>query len=165
MVPIIIQQPCDVPNILRFITVVDYTKCGLAEWFWSRVTHSLKEISFIDTNTEYGRKYALEHGINTQLNNTESQSDSQMTEIVKDGGSTERMESVESSGLSMSSENHPNDTESMYSTSYSCASTKPILQQSEEKKSGSISKLFKKKTHRSTTERETASLPQKHNFF
>ena len=51
LIPIIIQQPCVVPDILRFVTVVDYTKCGLEKWFWLRVIASLKETSLVALNT------------------------------------------------------------------------------------------------------------------
>ena len=38
------------PNILRHITLVDYTKCDLVEWFWERLYCSLCEP--IQTNFE-----------------------------------------------------------------------------------------------------------------
>ena len=61
-----IQQPCPVPDILRYITQVDYTKCELVEWFWWRVARSLQESSYIDLDTLYGRHIASQHGLQIQ---------------------------------------------------------------------------------------------------
>lgn len=41
LVPILIEQ-CAVPEILKFVTLVDYTKEELRQWFWGRVANSLQ---------------------------------------------------------------------------------------------------------------------------
>ncbi|KAL3836671.1 hypothetical protein ACJMK2_022093 [Sinanodonta woodiana] len=41
LVPILIER-CNVPQILRFVTLCDYTKQDLLEWFWKRLAQALK---------------------------------------------------------------------------------------------------------------------------
>lgn len=41
LVPILIEK-CEVPDIIRFVTLCDYTKKDLLQWFWTRLASSLK---------------------------------------------------------------------------------------------------------------------------
>ena len=38
-----VKRPCPVPDILRFIAMVDHTKCDLSEWFWDKLARSMHE--------------------------------------------------------------------------------------------------------------------------
>ena len=51
LVPVMIRSPCQLPNILRHITLVDYTKYDVVEWFWDRLRCSIMEP--IQTGFEY----------------------------------------------------------------------------------------------------------------
>ena len=51
LVPILIKN-CELPSILRHITLVDYTKYDLLEWFWIRLACSLKEPVYWDNATK-----------------------------------------------------------------------------------------------------------------
>ena len=41
LIPILIEH-CKIPEILHFVTLVDYTKKDLMQWFWSRIASSLQ---------------------------------------------------------------------------------------------------------------------------
>lgn len=41
LIPILIER-CKIPEILHFVTLVDYTKKDLMQWFWSRIASSLQ---------------------------------------------------------------------------------------------------------------------------
>lgn len=52
LVPILIEH-CNVPEIIRFVTLCDYTKKDLIQWFWTRLASSLKApLEYLPTDQE-----------------------------------------------------------------------------------------------------------------
>lgn len=42
IIPVLLDEQLVIPDILRHVTVCDYTKPDLMEWFWDRLAKSLK---------------------------------------------------------------------------------------------------------------------------
>lgn len=42
LIPVLIEQSVPIPQILRHVTLCDYTKNDLMEWFWDRLAKSIK---------------------------------------------------------------------------------------------------------------------------
>ncbi|XP_060083351.1 myeloid differentiation primary response protein MyD88-like [Ylistrum balloti] len=43
LIPVIIEPMVQIPQILRHVTLCDYTKVDLQEWFWSRLSSAIKQ--------------------------------------------------------------------------------------------------------------------------
>nr|UCK81535.1 myeloid differentiation primary response protein MyD88 [Arenicola marina] len=62
MIPVLARAPCSPPAILRAVTLVDFTKTDLVEWFWDRLAASLKEPG--DSARDAASFYPLGCGMN-----------------------------------------------------------------------------------------------------
>ena len=88
MIPILIE-PCEMPLILRHVTIVDHTKCDLIEWFWVRLAKSLLAMSYSEPEFEFqaddnqeemeGLKFNFSHEIDmsTVIGSEDEDSDAQ----------------------------------------------------------------------------------------